>query len=347
MTRFAWLQSRTKTLFTAALVAALAISGAITGVHYSHLSHSLIGQCQTSCDLATAEFLSHGHFMQHVFDLVSLLVPAVFGIFWGAPLLAHELETGTHRLAWTQSVTRSRWLVTRLAVIGLATAVLAGVLTLTITWWYRAFDVLDTSTYSVFERRDIAPIGYAVFAFAAGALVGAVARRTLPAMVATLGVYVLVRVTVQLWVRPHLLAPLHKTASLLTGGMGFDVRNGDIRLVLKEPGPANSWTVSSHLANAAGRVPTASQITAYVRQHCPTIGVPAPGGKSIGEAGTPPNPGTFHACQVQLAQTYHLVASYQPASRYWTFQWLETGIFAGLALLAAAGCYWVVTRRLA
>jgi hypothetical protein len=37
--------------------------------------------------------------------------------------------------------------------------------------------------------------------------------------------------------------------------------------------------------------------------------------------------------------------TYQPASRYWAFQWLETGIFVALALLAAAGCYWVVTRR--
>jgi len=346
MTRFAWLQSRTQTLFTAALVAALAVSGAITGVHYSHLSHSLIGQCQANCSLATGEFLSHGHFLQHLFDLVAQLVPAAFGIFWGAPLLARELETGTHRLAWTQSITRSRWLVTKVAVIALATAVLAGVLTLTITWWYRAFDVLDTDTYAVFERRDIAPIGYAVFALTAGALVGALLRRTLPAMVATVGVFALARVTVQLWVRPHLLTPLHKTVSLLTGGMGFDVSGGNIHVIVKERGPANSWTISSHLANAAGQVPSASQLTAYVRQHCPSVAAP-PAGAKAGGGLAPPDPGIFHACQVQLAQTYHLLVSYQPASRYWTFQWLETGIFAGLALLAAAGCYWVVTRRLA
>ena len=44
------------------------------------------------------------------------VVPAVVGAFWGAPLVARELEAGTHRLAWTQSVTRGRWLATRLGL---------------------------------------------------------------------------------------------------------------------------------------------------------------------------------------------------------------------------------------
>jgi hypothetical protein len=31
-------------------------------------------------------------------------------MFWGAPLVAGELESGTFRLAWTQDVSRVRWL---------------------------------------------------------------------------------------------------------------------------------------------------------------------------------------------------------------------------------------------
>ena len=50
--------------------------------------------------------------------LLLLVVPAIIGIFWGAPLVARELETGTYRLAWTQSVTRTRWLAVKLAVVG-------------------------------------------------------------------------------------------------------------------------------------------------------------------------------------------------------------------------------------
>jgi hypothetical protein len=42
---------------------------------------------------------------------------------------------------------------------------------------------------------------------------------------------------------------------------------------------------------------------------------------------------------------FHVALTYQPASRYWTFQWLETGIFFALALTAAIACYYWVTRR--
>ena len=42
------------------------------------------------------------------------LTPAVTGLFWDAPLLARELETGTFALAWNQSVTRARWLAVKL-----------------------------------------------------------------------------------------------------------------------------------------------------------------------------------------------------------------------------------------
>jgi hypothetical protein len=140
MTRFVWLQARTQTLITAAALAALAVAAAITGIQLSHLYSSLVVHCQSGCDLATSQFLSHDIFMDRALDLLAQIAPALIGVFWGAPLLTRELETGTYRLAWTQSVSRSRWLVTKLAVVGLAAVTLAGLLTLTITWWYRALD---------------------------------------------------------------------------------------------------------------------------------------------------------------------------------------------------------------
>ena len=45
-----------------------------------------------------------------------LLVPAIIGTFWAAPLLTREFEAGTFQLAWTQSVTRTRWLAAKLGV---------------------------------------------------------------------------------------------------------------------------------------------------------------------------------------------------------------------------------------
>src|SRR6476469_2951107 len=115
MTRFAWLQSRTQTLVVAAVLAALAVAATITGVQMAHLYSSLLGHCAIRCDdFAISSFTLHDQFFQHLLDLVAQVAPALLGIFWGAPLIAREYETGTYRLAWTQSVSRSRWLLTRL-----------------------------------------------------------------------------------------------------------------------------------------------------------------------------------------------------------------------------------------
>jgi hypothetical protein len=257
MTRFAWLQVRTQALITAVVLAALAVA-AITGIQLAHLYSTLVAHCHTGCDLATKQFLSHDRFMDHALDLVAQIAPALIGIFWGAPLLARELETGSYRLAWTQSVTRSRWLATKLGVVGLATVAIAGLLTLTITWWYRALDTVGANQYAVFDRRDIAPIGYAVFAFASGAFIGAVIRRTLPAMATTLGVYVFARIATTFWVRPHLLTPIHQTISLPSADQfGVASINGStMRIVAEGSGPANSWTLSSHIVTNSGHKPS-------------------------------------------------------------------------------------------
>jgi hypothetical protein len=39
--------------------------------------------------------------------------------------------------------------------------------------------------------------------------------------------------------------------------------------------------------------------------------------------------------------------TYQPAGRYWPFQWYELAIFIVLALLLAGSCLWWVRHRLA
>lgn len=342
MTRFAWLQSRTQTLIVTGALAALAIVAVITGVHLTHLYNDTVAHCQSNCDLAVSQFLSHDRFLSHALDLVALLVPALFGVFWGAPLLARELESGSFRLAWTQSVTRTRWLTTKLALGAVVTVVLAGLLTLTITWWYRPVDLLSTNQFAVFERRDIAPIGYALFAFTAGALIGAFLRRSVPAMATTLGVYAFVRVATSLWVRPHLMPPNHQTVSLLeTDRFGFNSSHGVLSLVAEgSSGPPDSWTLSSQLVTTSGHVPSSAEVSAFLQQHCPHVG------QGIGPTRAP-DPEAFQACREQVAHAFHTLVTYQPAGRYWAFQWMETGIFVALAILAAAGCYWWVARRTA
>ena len=107
--------------------------------------------------------------------------------------MARELETGTHRLVWTQSVTRTRWLAVKLGLIGLVSVAASGLLSLIVTWWSSPIDRVNMNQFtSVFDQRDVVPIGYAAFAFVLGVAGGLLARRTLPAMAATLVAFVTV-----------------------------------------------------------------------------------------------------------------------------------------------------------
>jgi hypothetical protein len=51
----------------------------------------------------------------------------------------------------------------------------------------------------------------------------------------------------------------------------------------------------------------------------------------------------MNACMDRLG--YQFRATYQPAGRYWTFQWIEFGIFAGLAVLLVAAGLIALRRR--
>jgi ABC-type transport system involved in multi-copper enzyme maturation permease subunit len=349
MTRFAWLQVRTGSLVAAAILGVLAVVAAVTGIQLAHLYSTDVVHCQIGCGLALQEFSNHDGFLQQAFDVLARAVPALLGLFWGAPLLARELETGSYRLAWTQSVSRSRWVLTKLAVGALGTVTAAGILTLVITWWYRALDKAGSNHYVLFDRRDVAPIGYALFAFAAGALIGVLVRRVVASMAATLAVFVAARIVTAVWLRSHLLPPLHKTMSLLSAdGFGFESNNGaPLTIAAKGAAGSNAWTVSSQILTSSGHRASSAQLSAFLHQYCPGIAVPpAPVPGVDHPIPAPPKvAASFDACRVEAARFFHLFVTYQPAGRYWPLQWLETGVFVVLALAALGGCYWWVTRR--
>jgi hypothetical protein len=200
---------------------------------------------------------------------IILLAPAVIGLFWGAPLIARELETGTAALAWNQSVTRTRWLAVKLAIGGLTAMVVTEALSLMQTWWAVPISqaVADGSGSGVAQSRfsqlnfathGITPIGYAAFAFALGVTAGALIRRTVPAMAVTLAIFAALQVAMPLWVRPN-LAPPDRTVIPVTslGGAGPSQTGpgGDTFTLyaLNIPGQPGAWLLSSGPVNAAGQ----------------------------------------------------------------------------------------------
>jgi hypothetical protein len=190
-----WRQLRAQAIVAGAALVAVAIALTATGPHLAALFDSNgLATCRTSCSADAANFINQvkGSSTELIFygsTFLMYAIPALIGLFWGAPLVTRELECGTFRLAWNQSVTRSRWIAVKLGLIGLAAMATAGLLSLMTSWWasplYQAAVKDGQNALSInklaaplFGATGIAPVGYAAFAFALGVTAGVLIRRT-------------------------------------------------------------------------------------------------------------------------------------------------------------------------
>ena len=150
---------------------------------------------------------------------MTLGTPVLAGLFWGAPLVAAELETGTSQFAWMQSVTRRRWLAVKTGWMLLAAAVWGGVISALVTWWSGPNNALHLDAFNPgrFDIMGLVPVAYALFAMALGIAAGTLLRRTLPAMAVTLAGFIAVRAVIALWLRPHYMSAVTVTYNLLHG----------------------------------------------------------------------------------------------------------------------------------
>jgi ABC-2 family transporter protein len=347
MIRLAALQARMQMAVAAAGLAAVAVLLLVTGPHLVDLYRSQIEGCAATHDCSTAQtaFLRTDQTLYGLLGFLVLFVPAVLGVFLGASLVAREFEHGTHRLAWTQSVSRTRWLAVKMAVIGLAGMTVAGLVSLFVTWWAHPLDRVRMDQYGFFDQRAVVPVAYAAFAIALGVACGILLRRTLPAMAATLAGFVAVRLGFALSIRPHLLAPSHITTPLSSGnGLGFEITPPlGVTFVAQNPTLPNAMVLSSRIVDAAGHPASAQALHTFVAGHCPAIAHPQSltgGGPNAG----PPKPNAFNHCIQLLSGRFHLATTYQPPSRYWPLQWSEFGIFMAAALVLAGVSVWRIRR---
>ena len=350
MIRLAWRQFRTQAVVAFAGLAALAILLAITGTRLGHLYDiSGIATCTapSNCEALKSTFLSHDKLLRNLLGPLLLAVPGLIGIFWGAPLVARELESGTYRLAWTQSVTRTRWLAVKVGLLGLASIAVAGLFSLMIGWWSSPVDHVNMDRFApgAFDERGIVALGYAGFGFALGLTAGALIRRTVPAMATTLVTFVGARLAMTYWIRPHLMTPAHISAGFgAVSNLGFAVDGSSgVTFVAGPPSIPNAWMYSARIVDKAGVA--ATNLHAFLLKVCPNIAAP-PGANPAGARVGPGDPAAFDACVRKLSAKFHELVTYQPASRYWTFQAYETAIFLALALIFTGVSFWWIRRRL-
>src|SRR5580693_4326426 len=334
-----WRQYRAAAAITAALIAAFAALVVVTGVQAASQWHSALGACTASrsCGNLSSSTLFLGSHAIGFLVIMTLGVPAVLGILAGAPLLAHEFETGTNQYAWTQSVTRRRWLAVKAGWLLLAAAAIGGIVSALVTWWSGPDNALQANAFDPgrFDIMGIVPVGYAVFATALGITAGALLRRTLPAIAVTLAGFIVVRAVIFMALRRSFMTAV---TSYFPIGSGFT--------------PAGSaWQLGAGFVGANGQPLTLPLSTngAVIGGGAGGVGLPVsslPAACQQRAGNGRLGPAAYHAV-VSCAQADGIrgFVTYQPASRYWAFQGIETGIFLLLAAALIAVAFAVVSRR--
>jgi magnesium-transporting ATPase (P-type) len=318
-----WRRQRTTILTSLGLLGLLAIYLLVTGLQMRSAWHTVQActpQRSRSCIFAWSTF-KDSYSNPGIISALFIFAPLLIGAFTGAPLIGRELETGTFRYAWTQGVGRLRWATALLTSGAVVVSVLAGASGALIAWHDHPLwdaDIASRLQPSEFSTTGIVIVGWCLAAYAVGVLAGLLCRRVLPALAtATVVSFALALTASKL--RLHYLMPL-KTASL-------DFVPG-------------SQTIQQWWEKAGAVVSTRDLNTALQSAGVQQIDVGG-GGKTTP---TTPGPGTDPVTYL-LGHGYTQWTSYQPGSRYWTFQWIEFGWLTALALLLLTATFLAVRLR--
>jgi hypothetical protein len=325
LTWVTWRQHRGALTGFGALYAALALAMLLVGLKMHSAFHtlaalhcpvaSLVGsRCATSLELFVAK--PYDLYPNGV-ALALTISPMLIGVFLGAPLLAREYETGTLRFAWTQGTGRLRWAAVQVTLLATVIAATTCALAALGAWSWRPFAALGFANRwqaGMFGTTPVTAAGWALAAFALGTLLGAVIKRTVPAMAATAAVVTGLAVGAY-WKLDYLLLSVHtKTApdpAIVTMYYG----QSDLNIFAQQayPGPPGSWLVRGWFAGPTGHPLGPDGVAAVTR-------------RLFGN-----KPGAALRWLAQRHDTF--LVAYQPGGRYWLFQ-AVTGLT--LLLFAAA-----------
>ena len=304
-----WRQHRKQALFTlvgfAALAALIIPTGLAMRSTFDHLGlpdclaklghdQFVHGDFSNACNTAFKQFNNQYAILSMVASLFVFL-PLLVGLFWGAPLVAREIEHGTHRLVWTQGVSRQHWALVKFGLVGAATLVATIVYGLGMSWWLAPLSQAGNPRFGWlnFDVQGLVPIGYTLFAVILGIFVGTIWRKVLPAMAASLVGFLGLRIALTILARPRYLPTRTLTFPVEGASPALNSALGD-------------WVTAMNVRDATGKVLMSNS-----------------------QMGCPPN---ATECAGLGPGAYNWEA-YQPGSRFWLFQGIETGIFVALAAL--------------
>jgi ABC-type transport system involved in multi-copper enzyme maturation permease subunit len=300
----AWRLQRPVFLVALAVMVVFAIWLVVTGsiqeaayaIYLKH--HCLNGPYTQSCLTLAGNYDSTNHFTR-VYIGLAVAMPPLLGLVLGAPLVAREIEQGTNRLAWTQSITRTRWLLVKLSVGALSCFALVGAMAPLFEWWTSAVQRGARIQPGNFDISGFVDVTYVFFAFMLGAALGALIRRTGWAFAVGVPIFALVRIGIRQYIRPTLISPVAVNVSP-TGAFSTNawvLNSGFVPLGRSSPAPGKTW----------------QSFTTWISD-C-----------------NPPPPSERKQCIAQRA--FHYVVQLQPTGHFWALQGAESAVFVGAALV--------------
>jgi hypothetical protein len=321
-----WRQYRIALAGTVIFLGALAVYLLVMGLKIRS-AYAAVNSCHPASSVACSDssslFQNAYYITGEVTAALLQAVPVLLGVFAGAPMLARELDSGTFRFTWTQGAGRIRWTLARLALPAVTVTAATVAFSQLFGWFYWPFfaDGLDGPLApQFFDLTGVAFAAWTLAAFAIGALAGVLIRRVVPAMVAAMAAWAGLLAATLLFLRRHYEAPLTSRS----GG---------------PPGSGTSPWVISQWWTAPNGKPVSFQTLLQLAQQ--------PGGLKGPIHHVKGGPGGGGIFQGLLEHGYTEWTTYQPAGRFWTFQWIEGGWLLALSLLLIAATIWLVRRRTA
>ncbi len=319
-----WRQHRFALAGVAALLGAIAACYLIAGLQLHHAYATAIA-CHPASSFACGDLVNafNGKYGFLANGFLPQVVPVLIGALVGASVLAREMETGTYRFAWTQGFGRWRWALAKLVALAIVVATAAGAISVLFSWYYQPYfaasnqslNLSEVSPFTppLFDLRGVSFAAWTLAAFAIGALAGMLIRRVVPAIAATLAVYAGLALAAGGLLRQHYLTPM------VTSSLNL---------------PGSAWILSQQWFTKGGQLVSQSVLGQVLQKGAPP--------QFAGKGGVPKS---LSAWRYLVQHGYTQLTTYQPADRFWPFQWIEGGWLLALSVLLIALTVWLVRRR--
>ncbi len=278
----------------------------------------------TACLRTVQRAESHANYVSMGIGLLPFLV----GLMLGAPLVASEIDARTNRLAWSQGITRTRWLLSGWLTIAIPLVIAMSLFGIIVQWW--ASHVVTSSAFgagliqnTAFDISGVAPIALSVLALSCGTFFGIAFRRFLSPYLGTFIALAAIVEFIYVKVFPT-LAPRMATAATEYG------TNTALPSAL---GPDPRYVGYGFRRSPGFHATTSTPSTSSIVQHCATT-------TNAGQT-MPGNSSYMRCLQINHVQAINF---YQPESHYWILQWREAGIYLVLAAALLGLSIWMVSR---